>query len=127
MAPKWNELGLQEQTNLVNDMRQHFISKGRYSPNMDDVVKLCESGYNPSNSDLEMYMNGLVDIQTLVNAKQPKSTELNPSSLEGSLTHLCQKQAEKNQRDEYKRQLAIQDFNNPPVAPETAPNYPNYH
>jgi hypothetical protein len=123
----FDDLSLYEQTQKVQALKQHFTSIGRPNISMDDVLALSKAGYDSGSSDLQMFQAGLVDIQTLVNAKQSKSTEPKPTSLEGSLTQACQQLAEQNRRDEYKKQLALHDYNNPPTPAEPEPNYPNYY
>jgi hypothetical protein len=123
---KFDDLSLYEQTQKVNALKQHFTSIRRPNISMDDVLELSRAGYDSGSSDLQMFQAGLVDIETLINAKQSKSTTPKPPSLEGSLTQACQQLAEQNRRDEYKRQLAIQELNNPPV-PEEPNYYPNYY
>jgi hypothetical protein len=120
---RWDDLSLIDRTAKVNELANYFKSKGRLNPNMDDVVRLAELGYNPSNTDLDMYLSDLVSIDDLT----PKSTESKQPSIEGTLTDMCAKHAQKEREDEYRRQQDLYNQNNPPVPTETVYDYPNYY
>jgi ubiquitin len=121
MTSKWDELGLQERTKLVNDLSNHFKNNGRPNPNMSDMVKLAEWGYTPRSTDIQMYLNQLISVDEL----KPKLNTQKPESIEGTLTQACLELAEKNRVDEYKRQQFEQGLR---VTPEQVqPPFKHYY
>jgi hypothetical protein len=118
---KWDELGLQERTKLVREMESHFKNNGRENPNMSDLVQLCQWGYSPRSSDIQMYLNGSVKIDEL----EPRiAKESNPISLRGSLTEACKNVAEENRRKEYMTQQLINEAHKlPEEKPKTYVHY----
>jgi hypothetical protein len=121
----FNSLSLLEQTQKINALKQHFTAIGRPNISIDDVLELSRAGYDSGSSDLQMFQAGLVDIETLVNAKQPKSTTPKPESLTGTLTEATRLFQEQARLDEAKRQRAIQESNRIPEA-TAQPQYRQY-
>jgi hypothetical protein len=121
----FNSLSLYEQTQKVNALKQHFINVGRPNISMDNVVSLCTAGFDKTSSDLQMFTAGLVDLETLVNAKNPKSTTPKPENLTNTLTEATQHYIREQQLETAKRNQAIQESNRIPEA-TTQPQYRQY-
>ena len=124
---KFDDLSLYEQTQKVQALKQHFTSIGRPNISMDDVLELSRAGYDAGSSDLQIFQAGLVDIQTLIDAKQSKNLESKTPSLEGSLTQACQQLAEQNRQKAYQQQQALYEYNNPPAPAEPIYTFDNYY